>query len=239
MSPGMEQPTPPVPVGPKWGLKIFAAFLGAQMAVAVTVGLFARRASVVDPRLALGAALAGTLFAGLVALGMVRRTLARPGGAEARAAVGWRGASASAVARATLQGFAIAVGFAFVSAMSMGEPHNVGPLAIAVRAGVFARLAWAGLAIGLAPPLEELIFRGVLYAGFARSWRPRVAGMVTTALFVALHVPEFGRFLPGWLVIGMVGALALRVRVATGSLVPAIALHASYNFGILLVTFMW
>ncbi len=249
MSPGMEQPTPPVPVGPKWGLKIFAAFLGAQMAVAVVVGVLAGRGKLagvvaapgkamptVDLRVALGAALVGTLLGGLVALLMVRGTFARPGGAEARAAVGWRAASRRACLRAALQGLGLVVAFVVVGVVLPGPRHGLGPLASAASAGGWARAAWAVLAIGLAPPIEELVFRGVLYAGFAQRWSPRVAGTISVAMFVILHVAEIGAYFPAWLAITAVGALALRARVVTGSLVPAIALHASYNLGLVLLT---
>jgi membrane protease YdiL (CAAX protease family) len=251
MSPGMEEPAPSIPVGPKWGLKILAAFLGAQMVVAVVVGVLAGRGKLgapggivaapgkampaVDLRVALGAALAGTLLAGVVALLMVRRTFARPGGAGARVAVGWRAASTRACLRAALQGLGIVAAFVVVGVVLPGPRHGLGSLASAASAGGWARAAWAVLAIGLAPPIEELVFRGVLYAGFAQRWSPRVAGTISVALFVSLHVAEIAAYVPAWLAIAAVGALALRARVVTGSLAPAIALHASYNLGLVLL----
>jgi membrane protease YdiL (CAAX protease family) len=96
---------------------------------------------------------------------------------------------------------------------------------------------WAILAIGVAPPTEELLFRGVLYAGFARSWGARAAAVVTTALFVALHAPEIRGYWPGWMVIASLGALALRARLRTGSLAPAIALHVGYNLALVVVIY--
>jgi membrane protease YdiL (CAAX protease family) len=253
MSPGMEEPTPPPPVGPKWGLKIFAAFLGAQMAVAVVVGVLAGRGKLgtaggiavpgramptVDLRVALGAALVGTLLGGLVALLMVRRTFARPGGAEARVAVGWRAASVRTCVRAALQGFGLVAAFVVVGVVLPGPRHGLGPLASAASAGGWARAAWAVLAIGLAPPIEELVFRGVLYAGFARRWSARAAGTISVAMFVILHVAEIAAYVPAWFAIAAVGALALRARIATGSLVPAVALHASYNLGLVLLVYV-
>jgi membrane protease YdiL (CAAX protease family) len=241
----MEETPQPSGVSPKWGLKIFAVFLGAQMAVAVAVGVLAGRGKLgglvaapgkgmptVDLRVAMGAAFVGTLLGGLAALLMVRRTFARSGGA-ARDAVGWRAASLRACLRAALQGLGLVAAFVVLGAPLPGPRHGLGPLASA--AGGWARAAWAVLAIGLAPPIEELVFRGVLYAGFARRWSPRVAGAHSVALFVVLHVAEVGAYLPAWVAIAAVGALALRARVVTGSLVPAIALHASYNLGLVLL----
>jgi CAAX protease family protein len=237
----------PAALGPKRALQIFAAFLGTQVAVAVVVGVYAWfhpvapggagfGGSTVGLRLVLEAALGGTLLSGLVALALVRRLFASPGGDEARAAIGWRAAPARATARAALQGLALVAAFVAVSAAA-ARTHGLGPLDSAAHAGGWARVAWAVLALVLAPPIEELVFRGVLYAGFARRWRPRVAGALSTLLFVVLHVTELGSFVPAWLVIGTLGVLALRARLASGSLVPAIALHASYNLGFVLLAY--
>ena len=235
----MEDSAPPAALGVKRALQIFAAFLGSQLAVAVVAGLFAAsRSPPVDPRLALGAALAGTVLGGLVALRMVRLTFARPGGDDARLAMAWSTVPARLSAWAALQGFALFAVFAVIGGLLPGLPRELGPLARAPQAGTFARGAWTVLVLVLAPPIEELMFRGVLYGGFARRWRPRVAGVVTTALFVALHATELGTFLPAWLVIAALGALTLRARLVTGSLVPAIALHASYNLGLVLLVYL-
>ena len=238
----------PAALGPKRALQIFAAFLGTQVAVAVVVGVYAWfhpvgpgagvGGSTVDLRLVLEAALGGTLLSGLVALALVRRIFARPGGDEGRAAIGWRGAPARATARAAPAGpSALVAAFVAISAAASRRTHDLGPLQSAAHAGGGARVAWALLALALAPPIEELVFRGVLYAGFARRWRPRVAGALSTLLFVVLHVTEIGTFVPAWLVLGTLGALALRARLASGSLVPAIALHASYNLGFVLLAY--
>lgn len=234
----MEDSAPPSALGAKRALQILAAFLGTQLAVAVGAGLYAaRRGQGVGTGFALGASLVGTLLGGLVALRMVRVTFARPGGDDARVAMGWTGAPVRRSALAALQGFALLAVFAVIGGLLPGLPRELGPLARAPHAGSFARAAWTVLAIVLAPPLEELIFRGVLYGGLARRWRPRVAGVVTTVLFVALHVTELGTFVQAWLVIAALGLLTLRARVATGSLVPAIALHASYNLGLVVLVY--
>jgi membrane protease YdiL (CAAX protease family) len=231
-------------------LRIFAAFLGAQIAVAVVIGVWAAARNLkaggvaspggieIDPRLTLGAAFAGTLFAGLVVLRMVRWTFAQPGGDDARVAVGWKGASRRDCAWAALQGGALAAALIIVGALLVARPHALGPLALAAHAGGWARLVWAALAIAIAPPTEELVFRGVLYAGLGRSWRPAWAAVATTAVFVSLHATEIGAYWPAWIIIALVGLLALRARVASGSLLPAVALHASYNLGLVLAVYV-
>ena len=234
------------PLGAARALRIFAAYLGAQLAVAVVVGVLVGVRNLtaggpaspggiqLDPRVTLAAALVATLVAGLVALRMVRTTFARDGGDVARNAVGWKGASARECARAALQGLGLLAAFVVVGSVLPSRPHALGPLARAAMVGGGGRFVWAALACLVAPPTEELVFRGALYAGLARSWRPAGAAAVTTAIFVALHGTELGGYWPGWIIVALVGALALRARLATGSLLPAIALHASYNLGLVI-----
>jgi membrane protease YdiL (CAAX protease family) len=232
------------PFGAKRAFALLAAFLGIQLGVAVIVGVLlairglkAGAAAAVDLRVALGAALAGTVLATLATLHLVRRAFRRPGGGALRVAFGWRRASARACARSALTGLALMAAFAIAGAVLPVRPREIGPLARAATAGGWARLCWAALAVLVAPPAEELVFRGVLYAGLARSWRPPIAGVVTTTIFVALHLTEVGGYWPGWLAIGAMGALALRVRLREGSLWPAIALHATYNAGLVLLVY--
>ncbi len=244
-------PVEPPPFGAWRALKIVLGFLGVQLTVAIVVGVRAFLAGRgVKPAApgadgvpidlvvtALGAAFVGTLLAGLVALVLVRRAFAAPGGDAVRASVGWRRASAAACARAALVGLGLAAAYIVLGAFVHTEPRSMGPLARAASAGGVGRFLWAALAIGVAPPTEELLFRGVLYAGLARSWGARWAALVTTAIFVALHATEIGHYAPGWVVIAALGALALRARVVTGSLLPAIALHAGYNLALVLVVY--
>jgi membrane protease YdiL (CAAX protease family) len=231
------------PVLGAWrALLVLAAFLGAQLVVAVVAGVWvgvrharggaaaAGQAFALDAGAAIAAALIGTLVGGLAVLGLVRRS------ADGWAAVGWVGAPVRACVGAALQGFGLVAVFVLLG-RALPEPRALGPLATLARAGGWSRAAWAVLAFVLAPPVEELVFRGALYAGLRRAGRPAVAAVVTTLVFVGLHATEIGRYGPAWIAIGALGALALRARLATGSLVPAVVLHASYNLGLVLAVY--
>ncbi len=84
-------------------------------------------------------------------------------------------------------------------------------------------------AISVAPVVEELVFRGLLFAILERAAGMRVAVAATAVLFAGLHVQEYW---PAWhhmfmiLVVGLVFSLA---RGTTGSLTPSIILHIGYN----------
>jgi membrane protease YdiL (CAAX protease family) len=228
---------------------IFAAFLGVQAVVAVIVAVYAAGAAIrsgavpgadglqIAPRVTLVAAIAGTLLSGGVVLALARRALPATPEAAALRALGWTPVPAGVVVRAALTGLGLVVAFVVAGRFLPAARHELGPLGRIAAAGGGLRVAWAVLAVAIAPPVEELVFRGVLYAGFAAKWASSRAGFVTTMIFVAMHATEIGAYWPAWIAIGVLSTLALRARVATGSLVPAVALHATYNLGLVLATY--
>jgi membrane protease YdiL (CAAX protease family) len=89
--------------------------------------------------------------------------------------------------------------------------------------------ALGAFAIAVAPVVEELVFRGLLFAILERAAGMHFAVVTTALLFAGLHVQEYW---PAWhhmlmiLVVGMVFSLA---RGMTGSLAPSIILHIGFN----------
>jgi membrane protease YdiL (CAAX protease family) len=99
----------------------------------------------------------------------------------------------------------------------------------AVNSGGWPRHLWAVLALLVAPPVEEFLFRGVLFAGFVRSWSMASSGALVTLLFPAAHATEARGYAPAIVSIAAVGTLTLLARIHTDSLAPGVALHAAYN----------
>jgi membrane protease YdiL (CAAX protease family) len=108
----------------------------------------------------------------------------------------------------------------------------LGPLAALAATSSFARGAWAFLAICLAPPIEEFLFRGMLLKGFASSWGMPASAAVVTMLFVLSHVFETYHYLPAMIGISILAVGTLVFRLSTRSILPAIALHCGYNLAI-------
>ena len=96
------------------------------------------------------------------------------------------------------------------------------------------KVTWVFLLVVFLAPLEEFLFRGVLFAGLSYSWGRPVAGVVVTGLFVLGHLPHTIHYLPATVVVLIGGILALVLRMRANSLGPAIALHSTYNFFIVL-----
>ncbi len=92
----------------------------------------------------------------------------------------------------------------------------------------------AGYAIGafailIAPFMEELIFRGILFLFFENLVGPRFAILATAVLFASLHVPEYWAAWNHVLLILFVGLVFSLARGLTGRLAPSVLLHVAYN----------
>ena len=84
-------------------------------------------------------------------------------------------------------------------------------------------------AILIAPFMEELIFRGVLFCFFEDlvGWRFAIVG--TGLLFAGLHLSEYWGAWNHVMLICIVGLAFSLTRGLTGSLAPCVILHTAYN----------
>ncbi len=231
-------------IAPRRALYIAAVYLLAQLAFGISawivVGLYyGVTRGPVTPRVVeeirriavIPGAAASLIGGGLVALVMARRAL--PGSLREGALrpIGWCAAKAADILPASCLGVVLGAFYLFVlgRAFPPAPGQEWGPIVRAVAEGGVPRVVWAILAIGIAPPAEELLFRGVLWAGLSRGMKTWLAAAVVTLLFLLGHLSEVRGYWPAWFAISALGLLAIAVRVRAGSLLPAVALHASYN----------
>jgi len=85
------------------------------------------------------------------------------------------------------------------------------------------RQAFGIMAIGIAPWVEEFIFRGLMFRAMIPQWGMTRAVVASSAFFAVLHPPL------AWPMVFCLGALNALVFIRTRSLLPCILLHASYN----------
>jgi len=80
----------------------------------------------------------------------------------------------------------------------------------------------------LSPIIEELMFRGIILAGFNKSFGIIWGCILTTMFFILIHGSKLGKldFLITTLFISIV---LLLIRIRTSAVGPAIAFHISYN----------
>jgi membrane protease YdiL (CAAX protease family) len=102
------------------------------------------------------------------------------------------------------------------------------------------RICWVILALAIAPPLEEFLYRGVLFSGITRSWGKPIAVVIVTVLFVASHAfeAEVRHYWPAAVSITLLALGALVFRMRTHTLGPAIAIHFGYNTVIVLAVYI-
>lgn len=185
------------------------------------------------------AALAGSVLGGVVAFWMTRRTLRRSSSSGGLASIGWRSAAGSHTLVAALVGCLLSILYILVVA-TVGPPvdRQMGPLATAAASNGWPRLLWVILAVVVAPPLEEFLFRGALLEGLSQSLGLRTAALIVTVVFLFSHASEARAYWPAWSGIATVSLATLFFRVRTRSLVPAVSVHAAYNLCIVVATFI-
>ena len=131
-----------------------------------------------------------------------------------------------------------AIGGLAVAILALTVTPTVIPVAEDFQPGVLAQMGssqgwprffFSVMAVAIAPPVEELLFRGIFLEGLLRSSNTFVAVTTVTLAFALMHAPDMWGHWPGVLTIlgGAYGLAVLRIR--TGSLVPPIVGHAAYN----------
>ena len=133
--------------------------------------------------------------------------------------------------RFVLLGLGLGLGFFALTEHGVSPPEDLPqPLFDAMLAApLLLQIGWVLMFVVLFPIVEETLFRGVLFTGLSQSWGPTVGGIVTTVLFVAVHMPKVLEYWPALLAVALIGTLTVLIRIRTGSLAPGIIMHSTYN----------
>lgn len=91
-------------------------------------------------------------------------------------------------------------------------------------------LLLAVFAVLVAPFMEELFFRGVLYPAVAKWTGPAISVLITALAFTALHGAQLSYSWAALLPIFIVGATLTIVRASKKSLATCVLIHMTYNF---------
>lgn len=231
--PPPEPPSPPPPrFGPGAAIIVFLAYLGAQLAVALAVlaivailagGRTSELADLIEERMptilllsvSLGGAAALLTTRGLAGpLRTGKRFALRPGSLGQMLV----GAGAGAILGISLRVF-----------VGLRPPKDVDTTLTRLARTEPGLWSLVLLALVLAPPIEEFVFRGVLYEGFRARLHRIPAMLVVTILFTGLHASELVHYPPGFVFIALLSVMTLVLREATGSLFPAVLAHFVYN----------
>ena len=218
-----DEPVPSAWRGPARALAVFVAFCLGQIAGGVAAFLLG--ASMV------GSALVGTVGGLLATIGAVRYCFGSDGPEKMRIDLGVVGASPAAIAKGVMVGLGVCV--AWVAAFVWLVPSNWGTpshFIFDIAADSAAGLAVAALiTVVLAPLTEELLFRGAMLYGFRQRWGVRTSVGLMALIFAAMHISILDPYWPGVALTGVIAVVLAVLRLRTGSLVPAIVAHATYN----------
>ncbi|HEX5411775.1 MAG TPA: type II CAAX endopeptidase family protein [Terriglobia bacterium] len=150
-------------------------------------------------------------------------------------ALKWKGLSVHRTIRYLLGGAALSLA---VVLMSLVLPQQKSyPLEKLFNSPASA-YAIAAFAVLVAPFMEELLFRGLLFAFFEKHGGLTFAVAATAILFAGLHIPEYWGAWTNVLMILIVGFAFSIVRGLTGSVTPSFVLHLAYNGSQMLLLFL-
>jgi membrane protease YdiL (CAAX protease family) len=177
------------------------------------------------------ATLLGVLHASIVVIYLSRRWF--PNEIKERSLTGaaWRVGTLKSILLGLGFGALIALGYLFLSPFMCQPPddNTIGQFSKMATTPGFQQMIALFIALVIAPPIEELLFRGVMFGGICRSFGPVWSAIITTSLFVAVHVMEAIHFWPAFVFIGLMASAALWFRLHTKTIGPSIALHFAYN----------
>ena len=117
------------------------------------------------------------------------------------------------------------------------DPRQLtGPMQLLSTSRGATHVLFVLLAVVIAPPVEELMFRGVAFAAVARRSGTAAATLLTTLAFVVLHAADKIHYWPGFMLVGGLALANVFLRLRYRSLWPGILLHMTYNGLLILLT---
>ena len=124
----------------------------------------------------------------------------------------------------------IVVGFFIVSALvTQVLPQEENDVIRLLRSSRSAVFVVAFMATFTAPLVEEVVYRGILYSAFQRTFGVPIAVFFVTLLFAAVHVPQYYPSYATIFVICLLSLVITLVRVKSNNLLPCIILHTIFN----------
>jgi membrane protease YdiL (CAAX protease family) len=235
-------------LGAKRAFHSLIAFFVPQVAAGVIVGLvsfFGSSAGQIASHHAppaaplMLAADVGMILGGLLVFRDARRSMPGPIKSGALVPIGWIGARTRDLWLSASVGVLLVLLYmGAVAAFPPPPGQKFGVVSELLKSGGSAVHIWAVGAVLFSPPVEEFVFRGLLFTGFSRSWGVWAASIFVTVLFVSVHLPETVHYVPAVLVQVLFSSATLVARIATRSLLPSIVLHATYNLGLVAILYV-
>lgn len=119
--------------------------------------------------------------------------------------------------------------FALAGTVNSFYPEQDNDLLRMLRSSRTAVFFVAFMATFTAPLVEEVIYRGILYSAFQRTFGVAAAVAAVTFLFALVHVPQYYPSVSTIFLLTLLSLMLTLIRVKTGSLLPCIIFHTLFN----------
>lgn len=91
------------------------------------------------------------------------------------------------------------------------------------------RISVAIMAVVSAPIVEEVVYRGILFAGLVKKIGTVPTIIVVTMLFAGVHFPQYFESVQGLVGLTFLSLVITTVRAQTRSIYPCVMIHLIYN----------
>lgn len=127
--------------------------------------------------------------------------------------------------------YCIILGGFIVTATVVGMyfPEQENDLIRMLRSSRSAVYVIAFLATFTAPVVEEVVYRGLLYSAFQRTFGVFAAFLLVTFLFALVHVPQYYPSYSTIFLLTLLSVILTLIRLKTHNLLPCIVLHTVFN----------
>ncbi|MGH9948045.1 MAG: lysostaphin resistance A-like protein [Pyrinomonadaceae bacterium] len=119
--------------------------------------------------------------------------------------------------------------FALAAVVSQFFPEAENQLTRILQSSRTAVFVVAFMATFTAPLVEEVVYRGVAYSAFQRSFGTASAVIIVTLLFTSVHVPQYYESPSTILLLAILSLILTLMRVFSGNLLPCVIFHTLIN----------
>lgn len=109
------------------------------------------------------------------------------------------------------------------------KPSPPTPLDALLKSSNYVRHMFSLTAVISAPFVEELLYRGIIWGAYERTWGRVTATLASAAMFVHVHLAQYEGSSVAFVVVAALGFTCAMVRGWTKSLSAAYGVHLAYN----------
>ena len=119
--------------------------------------------------------------------------------------------------------------FALAAMVGNYFPEQENDLIRMLRSSRSAVFIVAFMATFTAPLVEEVVYRGILYSAFQRTFGIPIAVIIVTFLFALVHVPQYYQSFSTIFLLTLLSLILTLIRAGTNNLLPCVILHTIFN----------